>query len=83
MSDLLLDGLAVLFTDGRRESGAAAERRSGASGEDQGRDEHELRGARIAARVAAELLDEQSWGAIVSHHVQSARDDGILGRAPG
>ncbi len=82
VSDLLLDGLAVHFTDGRAKAAPLLRDALARARDDQGRDEHELRGARIAARVAAELMDEQSWEAIASRHVQSAREDGILGPLP-
>jgi DNA-binding CsgD family transcriptional regulator len=82
VSDLLLDGLALLFTNGHTAAAPSLQEALTRAREDRGRDEHELRGARIAARVAAELMDEQSWEAIASRHVQAAREDGILGPLP-
>jgi DNA-binding CsgD family transcriptional regulator/tetratricopeptide (TPR) repeat protein len=81
-SDLLVDGLAVFFTDGYP-AGAPLLKQALAKARDEGdRSEHALRAIRVAARVAAELFDEQSWAALVDHHVQVAREDGILVALP-
>ena len=81
-SDLLLDGLAVLFTEGHAAAAPLLKDALRRAREDRGRDEHELRGARIASRVAAEVMDEQAWEEITSRHVESAREDGVLGPLP-
>jgi ATP/maltotriose-dependent transcriptional regulator MalT len=41
-----------------------------------------MRSMRIAARVAAELLDMESLDALAARHVQVAREDGVLGMLP-
>jgi DNA-binding CsgD family transcriptional regulator len=81
-SDLLLDGLAVLFTEGRAAAAPLLKDALTQARSDDGRDEHALRSARIASRVAAELMDEQAWEEITARHVQSAREDGVLGYLP-
>jgi DNA-binding CsgD family transcriptional regulator len=81
-SDLLLDGLAVLFTQDHIAAAPLLKDALTRAREDRGRDEHALRGARIAVRVAAELMDERAWEEIASRHVHSAREDGVLGPLP-
>ena len=81
-SDLLLDGLAVLFTAGHAAAAPLLKDALARARQDRGLDEHALRGARIAARIAAELMDEQAWQEIASRHVEAARRDGILGPLP-
>ena len=63
--------------------GSAAEGRRVAAREDRGDDEHALRGARIASRVAAELMDEQAWEEIASSRAVGPRrrHSGPLGDA--
>jgi DNA-binding CsgD family transcriptional regulator len=77
-SDLLVDGLAVFFTDGYADGAPLLKQALAKARDEQGRSEHALRAIRIAARVAAELFDEQAWTALVDRHVQIAREDGIL-----
>jgi DNA-binding CsgD family transcriptional regulator len=81
-SDLLLDGLAVLFTEGKSAAAPMLKEALSRACEEGGRDEHGMRSARIASRVAAELMDERAWEAITGHHVQSSREDGVLGYLP-
>jgi DNA-binding CsgD family transcriptional regulator len=81
-SDFLLDGLAVLFTAGHAAAAPLLKDALARARRDRGLDEHALRGARIAARIAAELMDEQAWQEIASRHVEAARQDGILGPLP-
>jgi DNA-binding CsgD family transcriptional regulator len=81
-SDLLVDGLAVFFTDGYAAGAPLLKQAVAKARNEQGRDEHALRAIRIAARVAAELFDEQAWRALVDQHVQVAREDGILVALP-
>ena len=80
--DLLMDGLAVLFTDGH--AAGVPLLRDGlalARGED-GREEHTMRTARIAARIAAELMDERAWEELAMRHVRNSREDGLLSVLP-
>jgi DNA-binding CsgD family transcriptional regulator len=80
--DVLMDGLALLFTEGH--AAAAQVLKAGlakARGED-GREEHTMRTARIAARIAAELMDERAWEELALRHVAIARQDGLLSVLP-
>ena len=79
---LLVDGLAIFFTDGYVAGTPVLKQALAAARAEMGRSEHALRGIRIASRVAAELFDEQTWFALVERHVQIAREDGILAGLP-
>jgi ATP/maltotriose-dependent transcriptional regulator MalT len=81
-SDLLVDGLAVFFTDGYAAGAPLLKQALVAARDDRGRDERALRATRIAARVAVELFDEQSWRTLVDRHVEVTREDGILSALP-
>ncbi|HEV3391808.1 MAG TPA: AAA family ATPase [Solirubrobacteraceae bacterium] len=77
--DLLLDGLGVRYTDG---SGAAApilKRALSAMLDDEGDYEEDMRWPWLAARVAADLFDDETWQLLASRHLQIARDAGALG----
>jgi DNA-binding CsgD family transcriptional regulator/tetratricopeptide (TPR) repeat protein len=77
--DLLLDGLGVRYTDG---SGAAApilKRALNALLDDDGRYEEDMRWPWLAARVAADLFDDETWHLLATRHLQIARDAGALG----
>jgi DNA-binding CsgD family transcriptional regulator/tetratricopeptide (TPR) repeat protein len=77
-SDLLVDGLAIFFTDGYSAGVPILKQALARARDERGRGESELRAIRIASRVAAELFDEQTWTALVDRHVQVSRQDGIL-----
>jgi DNA-binding CsgD family transcriptional regulator len=81
-TDLLMDGLAVLFTEGHAAAAPLLTQALTKSDAERGRDEHVMRGMRIASRVAAELFDEKTWDAVVTRHVQIAREDGVLSVLP-
>jgi DNA-binding CsgD family transcriptional regulator len=81
-SDLLLDGLAILFTEGHAAAAPTLRQALAMSRDEHGRDEHAMRGMRIASRVAAELLDELTWDALATRHAQIAREDGVLSVLP-
>jgi DNA-binding CsgD family transcriptional regulator len=81
-SDLLVDGLATFFTDGYAAGAPLLKRAVAAAQEERGREERVVRANRIASLVAAELFDEQAWTALVTSHVQGAREDGILATLP-
>ena len=81
-TDLLLDGLALLFTESHTAAAPLLKQALAKSRDERGRDEHAMRGMRIASRVAAELLDETTWKAVVTRHVQIAREDGVLSVLP-
>jgi DNA-binding CsgD family transcriptional regulator len=77
-SDLLVDGLAVFFTDGYVAGAPLLKEAVAKAADDLERDEHTLRGIRIASRAAAELFDVAAWTALVERHTQVSREDGIL-----
>jgi DNA-binding CsgD family transcriptional regulator/tetratricopeptide (TPR) repeat protein len=77
--DLLLDGLGVRYTDG---SGAAApilKRALNALLCEDGHYEEDMRWPWLAARVAADLFDDETWHLLATRHLQIARDAGALG----
>jgi DNA-binding CsgD family transcriptional regulator len=82
-NDVLLEGLAVLFTEGHA-AGVPILKRALAQflEADDVPDEASLRGTRIATRVAAELLDDGAWNELATRHVQIARELGLLGVLP-
>jgi len=76
--DLLLEGLAVLVTDGRT---AAAELLTQAVAAFRGDDvttEESLRWMWLAGRLADELKDDDSWHALVTRQADLARQVGAL-----
>jgi DNA-binding CsgD family transcriptional regulator len=81
-TDLLLDGLAVLSTDGYADGAAILKRALAMFLEEDGRDERSLRTMRVAARVAAELFDVEAWNDVATRHAQVARELGLLGMLP-
>jgi DNA-binding CsgD family transcriptional regulator len=81
-SDVLLDGIAVLFTEGHAAGAPILKRALTLFREADIADEPSLRGTRIAARVAVELLDDQAWNELATRHVQTARELGLLGMLP-
>jgi DNA-binding CsgD family transcriptional regulator len=76
--DLLLDGLALLTTDGRAASTPVLKRAVSAfRGQDISTDQR-LRWLWLAGRVAQDLWDDESWEVLCSDHVRSARQSGAL-----
>ena len=79
--DLLLDGLAVLITDGY-EAGTPA---STAVAAFRGGDltlEDELRWSFVACHAAHDLWDDEGWYTLSARHLQLARDVGALSVPP-
>jgi DNA-binding CsgD family transcriptional regulator len=78
-ANLLLEGLAVRYTDG---SGAAApilKRALAALLSGNGEYEEDMRWPWLACRAAADLFDDESWTVLATRQVQIARDAGALG----
>jgi tetratricopeptide (TPR) repeat protein len=75
-------GLAILFTDGYADGAPILKRALVMFRDGAGRDERDMRGTRIAARIAAELLDDETWSLLATRHVQIARDAGLFGVPP-
>jgi DNA-binding CsgD family transcriptional regulator len=81
-ADLLLDGLAVRFTDGPTASAPILKRALGALRGEDGRYEQDMRWPWLAPRAAADLFDDESWHLLATRHVRIARDTGALGVLP-
>jgi DNA-binding CsgD family transcriptional regulator len=81
-ADLLLDGLAVRFTDGHAASAAALKRALVAVREEGARRAPNARWPWIARRVAPDLFDDDTWDALTTRNVQIARDSGALAVLP-
>jgi DNA-binding CsgD family transcriptional regulator len=77
-SDLLLDGLAVRFTDGYAASAPALKQALSAL-RDQGRSGgRDVRWPWIGRRVAPDLFDDEAWHELATRNVQIAREAGAL-----
>jgi DNA-binding CsgD family transcriptional regulator len=80
--DALLEGLAVLFTDGYAPAVAPSRRAVAAfSGGDLTMDEA-LRSAWLAAATAASLWEDTAWDLLTRRHLGLAREAGALGALP-
>ena len=80
--DLLLDALAVLFTDGY-ETGAPAVQEAVRAFRDDGQPASALiRWCFVAARGAQDVWDDESWQALAARHVRLVRDAGALPALP-
>jgi len=81
-SDVLLDGLAVRFTDGMR-AGAPVLKLALAALLDGNEDyEEDVRWPWLATRVAADVFDDETWHLLSSRYVLIARGAGALGVLP-
>jgi DNA-binding CsgD family transcriptional regulator len=81
-SDLLLDGLALLITDGPAASIPVLRHAVNAfRGEDVGIEER-LRWSWLAGRAASFVWDYESWDVFTSRQIQVARDAGALTLLP-
>jgi DNA-binding CsgD family transcriptional regulator len=77
-ADLLLDGLALLHTDGYAAATATLRRALSAfRGTDVSREEG-LRWLWLAVRAAGDLWDDESWHLLATRQVEFARDAGAL-----
>jgi DNA-binding CsgD family transcriptional regulator len=81
-SDLLLDGLALVITEGYAAGTPTLRRAINAF---RGEDNSRMEGRRwlsVASRVAAFLWDDESWDVLSARFVQRARDAGALSVLP-
>jgi DNA-binding CsgD family transcriptional regulator len=77
--DLLLDGLALLVTEGRAvATPVLAQAVKSFRRDDIAADERQLRWLWLAARVAQDLWDDESWEVLCDQHVRLARQVGAL-----
>jgi DNA-binding CsgD family transcriptional regulator/tetratricopeptide (TPR) repeat protein len=77
-SDLLLDGLAILVTEGRAAAAALLRRAARASAGDGVTEDEILRWGLLAAVAAIMVWDEESWFATVARQLKSCREAGSL-----
>jgi DNA-binding CsgD family transcriptional regulator len=80
--DLLLDGLCVQYTDGISAGAPILKRALTAMLVEDGHYEQDMRWPWLAARVAADLFDDETWHSLAARHLQIARDAGALGVLP-
>jgi DNA-binding CsgD family transcriptional regulator len=80
--DLLLEGLAVRFTDGYAASAPALKRALSAVCDQGERPEQDVRWPWSARRVAPDLFDDDAWHALATRNVQIARSAGALAVLP-
>jgi DNA-binding CsgD family transcriptional regulator len=80
--DLLLDGLAIRFTDGYAASADALKLALAAVRDEGGRAGQDVRWPWTARRVAPDLFDDELWHALATRNVQIARDAGALAVLP-
>ncbi|MEN3281043.1 MAG: hypothetical protein V7607_2183, partial [Solirubrobacteraceae bacterium] len=81
-NDLLLDGLALLITEGRAAAAPMLKRALSAFGSLGVSNEEGARWLWLAGTVTQVLWDDESWDALSARHVQFARDAGALGVLP-
>ena len=77
-SDVLLEGLAVLITDGSAASIPVLQQAVSAFRTDDVGTEERLRWSWLAGRVASFIWDYDSWDVLTARQIQVARDAGAL-----
>jgi DNA-binding CsgD family transcriptional regulator len=81
-SDLLLDGLAALVTEGRTAAAPKLRRATSAFAADEVSAEENFRWGWLTTVPSNVLWDDESWHAINLRQLQLARDAGALARLP-
>jgi DNA-binding CsgD family transcriptional regulator len=79
---VLLDGLAVRFTDGVRAGAPTLKLALAALLDDNQDDEEDVRWPWLACRVAADVCDDETWHLLATRYVLIARRAGALGVLP-
>jgi DNA-binding CsgD family transcriptional regulator len=77
-SDLVLDGLAVLVTEGRAPAASLLRQAARAFAEDEVAADDGMRWGLLAAVGAIMVWDEESWHVTVARQLQSCREAGLL-----
>jgi hypothetical protein len=77
-TDLLLDGLALLLTEGYATGAPMLKRAVNAFRSEDVSGDAGIRWIWLASRAAVDLWDDEAWEALSSRHVQIARDAGAL-----
>ncbi len=80
--DLLLEGLAVLFTDGYAAAAAVSHRAVRSFVTEEFTMDEGLRFAWLAAATAASLWDDTGWEVLTRRHLDAAREAGALSALP-
>src|SRR6478736_2324625 len=80
--DLLLDGLALLNTEGYTGAAPTLKRALSAFSSEETSTEEALRWLGLASRTAVRLWDDESWDVLTTRYVALARDTGALGVLP-
>jgi DNA-binding CsgD family transcriptional regulator len=81
-ADLLLDGLALLNTEGHAAAAPTLKQALTAFSREDISTEEGLRWLWLACRAAVDLWDDASWELLSTRHVQLARNAGALGVLP-
>jgi DNA-binding NarL/FixJ family response regulator len=81
-SDLVLDGLTTLFTEGRAAAAPLLRRATAIFAGEASRTRENFRWGWLTTNLANLLWDEESWHAISARHLKEARDAGALARLP-
>ena len=82
IGDLLLDGLAIRFTDGNIAGAPQLKRALHALCQGAGHGEGDMRWLWLACRIATDLWDDETWNELAARQVQLARDAGALNILP-
>jgi len=81
-ADLLLNGLAVLVTDGRPAAAAPLRQVAHIFAEEEVPPEEGLRWGWLASIAAIMVWDEESWHTLLARQLQSVREAGLLFQLP-
>ena len=81
-SDLLLDGLTTLITEGRAAAAPALRQATATFADDASPGQENFRWGWLTTTPPNVLWDEDSWHAISAHNLKEARDAGALARLP-
>jgi DNA-binding CsgD family transcriptional regulator len=81
-SDLLLDGLAALMTDGYQAAAPLLKHAVGVARRATGPAQEQHRWIGLAAHAAILLWDDESWDVLTARRVRLAREAGALGVLP-
>jgi len=81
-ADLLLDGLALLITEGHSAGAPILKQALRAFRSDEISNDEALRWLWLACLAAVDLWDHETWDALSARHVQLARDAGALAVLP-
>lgn len=81
-TDLLLEGLAIRFTDGYARSAPTLKRALAAVLDEDGRPWQDVRWPWFARRLAPDLFDDDAWHKLATRNVQLARERGALAVLP-